>query len=88
MPLKYHLKIGRTYMHLQLAKQQHLICFNVVFVETTMMVHLAQLIRCLPILSTYLQTKLLEHQQEKSNGELDKKHSLGLHRGTQNIYQF
>lgn len=43
MLLKYHLKIARTYMHLQLAKQQHsdLICFNVVFVETTMTIHLA-----------------------------------------------
>lgn len=46
MLLKYHLKIGHTYMPLQLAKQQHsdLICFNVVFVETTMMIHLAHLI--------------------------------------------
>lgn len=80
---------NRPYLHASPAgKAAALICFNVVFVEITMMVHLAQLIQCLPILSMYLQTKLLEHQPEKSNGELDKKHSLGLHSGTQNIYQF
>lgn len=47
-------------MGLLLAKQQHsnLICFNVVFVETTVMVHLAQLFCVFLLSSTYLQTKL------------------------------
>ena len=80
MLLKYYLKIVCTYMHLQLAKRQqsNLICFKVVFVETTMMVHLAQSTWCLPLWSMYLQTKLFVPLPETSNGEPNAKQSLEL----------